>query len=238
MIERLQDLETSFTIMLTDLLDLLSECKCDLSKAQFFLDVLLNTKEFEQCTNFNALLRQLSTEHVDTFNTYYLQRLVACFKKDQLIERVEEYEAEKEQFLSDTTVFDFQRAVVTKVEPLLVRRKVKLTIKISAQLANNRKLKDIEILALKAFDKRVWSLVRMHAKVGSVVISWLFPEDQCAEFITLAIEKTTIFRDAGVEEVTVSGRVVFPSTMEEVKACLGLDNIHVIMFFIYRIFQY
>ena len=219
MIERLQDLETSFTIMLTDLLDLLSECKCDLSKAQFFLDDQFDTDKFSRCTSFDALLRHLRKEHVDTFNTYYLQQLVAYFKKDQLTERVKEYEAEKEQFLLNTTVLEFQHAVASKVEPLLAGQTVKLTIKISKWLANNRNLKDIEKLALKAFDKRRWSLVRMHAEVGSVVISWFFPEDQCAEFITLAVENATIFRDAGVEEVTVDGRVVFPSTMEEVRGC-------------------
>ena len=104
--------------MLTDLLDLFTECKCDLSKAQFFLDDQLDTEKFSQSANFNSLLRQLRKEHVDTFNTYYLQQLVAYFKKDQLTERMREYEAEKEKFLKDTTVLEFQHAVVSKVEPL------------------------------------------------------------------------------------------------------------------------
>ena len=222
MIERLQDLESSFTNMLTDLLGLLTKCKCNLSEAQFFLDDQFDTDKFSQCSSFDALLRQLRKEHVDTFNIYYLKELVAYFKKDQLTGRVKEYEAEKEQFLLDTTVLEFQHAVASKVGPLLVGQTViKLTIKISKWLANNRKLKDIEKLALKAFDKRCWCLVRMHAEVGSVIISWFFPEDQCAEFITLAVENATIFRDAGVEEVTVDGRLVFPkySTLEEVRGC-------------------
>ena len=227
MIERLKDLESSFTIMLTDLLGLLTKCKCNLSEAQFFLDDQFDTDKFSRCTSFDALLRQLRKEHVDTFNTYYLQQLVAYFKKDQLTERVKEYEAEKEQFLLDTTVLEFQYAVVSKVEPLLAGKTVKLTIKICKWLANNRNLKDIEKLALKAFDKRRWSLVRMHAKVGSVIISWFFPEDQCAKIITLAIENATIFRDAGVEEVTVDGRVVFPiySTPEDVRGCCTMCDI-------------
>ena len=101
-VERLRDLETSFTNMLTDLLGLLTECKCDLSKAQFFLDDRFDTDKFSQCTNFDALLRQLRRGHVDTFNTYYLQQLVAYFKKDQLTERVKEYEAEKGEISSRT----------------------------------------------------------------------------------------------------------------------------------------
>ena len=219
MIKRLQDLETSFTFMLTDLLGLLTKCRCDLEIAQFFLDDLLRTEEFKQCTSFDALLRQLRKEHVDTFNTFCLHQLVTYFKEDQLTERFKEYEAEKERFLLDTTVIEFQHAVASKVEPLLAGQTVKLTIKIPKWLANNRNLKDIEKLALKAFDESCWSLVRMHAEVGSVVISWFFPEDQCAKFITLAVENHTIFRDAGVEEVTVDGRVVFPGTLEEVRGC-------------------
>ena len=45
-VERLRDLETSFTIMLTDILRLLTECKCDLSEAQFFLDDQFDTDKF------------------------------------------------------------------------------------------------------------------------------------------------------------------------------------------------
>ena len=218
--ERLQDLESSFTDMLTDLLGLLTKCKCNLSEAQFFLDDQFDTDKFSQCSSFDALLRQLRKEHVDTFNTYYLQQLVAYFKEDQLTERVKEYEAKKEQFLLDTTVLEFQRAVASKVEPLIAGQTVKLTIKISKGLANIRSLKDIEQLAMEAFDKRFWSLVHMHAEVGSVIISWFLPEDQCASFITLSFENSTIFRDAGVEEVTVDAwRLVFPGPLEEVRGC-------------------
>ena len=35
-----------FTIMLTDILRLLTECKCDLSEAQFFLDDQFDTDKF------------------------------------------------------------------------------------------------------------------------------------------------------------------------------------------------
>ena len=47
-------------------------------------------------------------------------------------------------------------------------------------------------------------------------MSWFFPDDQSDKFEALAKENATIFKDAGVEEVTIGGKVVFPSTLEEV----------------------
>ena len=225
MVERLRDLESSFTDMLTDLLGLLTKCKCDLSEARFYLDDRLDTEKFSQCTSFEALLRQLRKGHVDAFNTYYLKRLVAHFKKDQLTECVKEYEAEKDEFFGDTTVLKFQQAVLSKVEPLPFGQMIKLTIKISEEVADKRTLKDIQKLALKAFDEHHRSLVRMYAEVGSVIISWLFPEDQSDEFEALVKKNTAVFKDAGVQEVTVGGRVVFPCTLEEVRTSRGIDNL-------------
>ena len=215
-VERLRDLETSFTNMLTNLLRLLTECKCDLSQAQFFLDDQFDTEKFSQCTNFNALLRQLRRAgHVDTFNTYYLKQLVAFFKKDQLTEHIKEYEAEKEDFLKDTTVIEFQHAVVSRVEPVNPSQMKDLTIKISKELAKDRTLKDIEKLALRAFGENQREFVRIHVKLGSVIISVFFPETLTGKLEQLAHENAAVFKDAGVEEVSVDGRVVFPSTLEE-----------------------
>ena len=201
--------------MLTDLLDLLTECKCDLSKAQFFLDDHLDTEEFRKCTNFDELLRQLRRGHVDTFNTYYLQQLVACFKKDQLTERIKVYEAEKEYFLKDTTVIQFQQAVVSRVDPVKPSQMKDLIIKISKTLAKDRTLKDMEELASRAFEECQLEFVRIHVKSGSVIISVFFPETLADKLEHLAHKNAAVFKDAGVEEVTVDGRVVFPSTLEE-----------------------
>ena len=206
------------------LADLLTECKCDLSKAQFYLDDRLNTEEFSQCASFDALLRQLRKSHVDAFNTYYLQRLVTHFKKDQLTERIKEYEAEKEKFLKDTTVLEFQHAVVSKVEPLPSGQMVKLTIKISKRLANKRNLKDMEELALLSFGENQRDFICMHAEPGSVIISWFFPEALSGKLEYLARENAAVFKDAGVEEVTVGGWVVFSSTLEEVRTSHGIDK--------------
>ena len=210
--------------MLTDLLRLLTKCKCDLSEAQFFLDDQFDTEKFSQCTSFNALLRQLRKGHVDAFNIYYLKRLVAYFKNDQLTERIKEYEAEKEKFLKDTTVLEFQCAVVSKVEPLPSGQMVKLTIRISKRLANKRNLKDMEELALLSFRECQRDFVRIHAESGSVIISWFFPEALSGKLEHLARENAAVFKDAGVEEVTVGGRVVFTCTLEEVRTSHGIDN--------------
>ena len=222
-VKRLQDLEISFAEMLTDLLDLLIECKCDLPNAQFFLGNLFNTEKFSQCDTLKALLRQLRRDHIDTFNIYYLQKLITHFsrkmeeeEKRKLMKPIEDYEVKREGFFNDTLVIEFHRAVVCKINPAELSQKTKLTIKITDDLAGEQTLKDIEKLALKVFDECCRSLVHMHAEVGSVIISWFFPEDQSDEFETLAKENATIFKDAGVEEVTVGGRVVFPCTLEEV----------------------
>ena len=225
MVEKLRDLESSFTDMLTDLLDLFTECKCDLSRARFFLDDRLDTEKFSQCTSFDSLLRQLRKGHIDAFNTYYLKRLVTRFKKDELTERIKEYEAEKEIFLKDTTVLEFQRAVVSKVEPLPSGQMIKLTIKISKRLADKRSLKDMEELALRSFGE-CQDFICIHAEPGSVIISWFFPEALSDKLEHLARKNAAVFKDAGVEEVTVGGRVVFPCTLEEVRTShIALNNL-------------
>ena len=142
----------------------------------------------------------------------------------KLVKPVEGYK-KREDFLADTKVIEFHDAVVCEVNPAELSQKMKLTIKISDDLASERTLKDIEKLALKAFDECYRSLVHMHAKKGSVIISWFIPDNQSDKFETLAKENATIFKDAGVEEVTVGGRVVFPCTLEEVRTSHDIDNL-------------
>ena len=223
-VQRLKDLEIAFAEMLTDLPDLLTECECDLSKAQSFLDHLFDTKKFSHCSTFDDLLHQLRQDHhIDTFNINDLQTLVARLtkkmkeeEKKKLMKPIKDYEMEREEFLNDTLVTEFLHAVFFTIKPAELSQKTKLTIKISNDKASKRTLKDIEKLALKVFDECCRSLVCMHAEVGSVIISWFFPDDRSDKFEALAKENTTIFIDAGVEEVTVGGRVVFPCTLEEV----------------------
>ena len=220
-VERLRDLEISFTMhyMLTDLLGLLANC--DLSKAQFFLDEVFETEEFSRCNTFQALLQQLRRNHIDTFNTYYLQRLVAYFKKDELKKPIEKYEAEKDTFLCDTKVIEFQHAVVSRVESVKPNQTAVITIRVTRTLAKDRTLKDIEELALRGFGECQRTFIRIHAKSGSVIISWFFPEALSGKLEHLARENASVFKDAGVQEVTVAGRVVFPSTLEEVRTTVN-----------------
>ena len=77
-------------------------------------------------------------------------------------------------------------------------------------------LKDIENLALEGFEDNQKFLVRMHAKPGSIIIMWVFPEAHSCELEESVKQNAAVFKDAGVEEVTVGGRVVFPSSLEEV----------------------
>ena len=217
-VKRLRDLETSFTDMLADLLDLLTESKCDLSKARFYLNGLFGTGEFSHCDNFDALLWQLQVRqgHIDTFNIYYLKKLVARFKTEELTKCIEEYETKLESFLKNTTILRFQRAVVSRVKPVKPERTKHLTIKVSKTFAKDRTLKDMEELALGGFDEYQREFVRIHAVLGSVIISWFFPEVLHGKLEHLARDKVTLFKDAGVEEVTVDGRVVFSITLEKV----------------------
>ena len=52
-------------------------------------------------------------------------------------------------------------------------------------------------------------------KLGSVIILVFFPETLTGKLEYLAHKNAAVFKDAGVEEVSVGGRVVFPSTLEE-----------------------
>ena len=130
---------------------------------------------------------------------------------------IEKYEREKDTFLESTTVSQFQRAVVEKVEPILQKGKVLVTIKILRKMkCTQLTLKDIESLALAGFEDSQTFLVRIHAKPGSIIIMWVFPEAHSCELEETVKQNAAVFKDAGVEEVTVGGRVVFPSTLEEV----------------------
>ena len=176
-VEALRELQRSFSCTLVKIKRFLQLHNCDLSDAQLFLDSLTDTKDFSSCDNFDKLLRLLQEqEYIDTFNIAGLKDLVACFDRDGLTEIVEDYHEKKEAFLKNTTVLSFQRAVVSKAEPVLPRGKAILTIKIPRNMASRRTLKNIEELAMEGFEDCYKSLIRLHAEPGSIIISWVFPE--------------------------------------------------------------
>ena len=86
----IQDLESSFSGMLLDMMDVLANC--NLSKMQFFLNTQFKTDEFSSCNTIDQLLHQLhQSGHIDTFNVYYLQQLISRFhQSDVSIKKYEE----------------------------------------------------------------------------------------------------------------------------------------------------
>ena len=173
-VRQLQDLESHFSSMLTDISQFYTNC--DLGKVQFFLDDLLETKKFSKCVTFNEILRQLRRSHVDTFNIYYLERLAAHFPRHEVNELIDEYKEAKKAFLTGTVVTKFHEAIASRVGPVLPGKMTAITITIPQSLANNRTLKDMERLAGRAFGDHYKSLVNLHVVPGSIVITWFFPK--------------------------------------------------------------
>ena len=125
-VRELRDLVSDYSLMLTKFRRLLAGC--DISEARFFLNNLLNTDIFTGCDNIEQLLNQLCHCYVDTFNVYYLQKLATCLERDDVNQVVQIYEEKKEKFLEDTTVLDFQKAVVSKTRPNLPNRMVEVAM--------------------------------------------------------------------------------------------------------------
>ena len=214
-VEELQGLEFFYSRTLVKVAHFLKTNKCDLSEAQMFLDVATGTEKFSRCDNFDKLIRQLERDQIDVFNISWLKELVAYFDNDELTKLVELYEKKKDSFFKNTTVLDFQHAVVSRVKPDLHIGEVYVTIQIPEKMASPRTLKDIEELAMEGFEECFKSLIRLHAVVGCIIISWIFPEALSNKLEQLVCKNAAIFKDAGVEEVTVGGRRVYPVTQQE-----------------------
>ena len=214
-VRQLRDLECELSLMLTKLRKLLADC--DVSDAQFFFSHLFDTDDFDGCNDIKILVNKLCRNgYIDTFNVYPLEKVAVCLERDDVNKLVKEYE-EKKRFFNETTVIDFQRAVISKAKPALSRGKVEVTIKVKKRLANERVLKDIEQLAAEAFeDNQMW-FVHFHAITGSIIILWHVPEKLCDTLEQLVHRKTTVLKEKGVEEVAIGGKTVF--LQEKVKQC-------------------
>ena len=216
---RLRELESSFGHMLRKFGRALANYTGGLSEAKFYLNRVCGSQEFNECGSIDELINQLCQgHHIDPFNLFRLKSLLDIFEyeKEALNKIIEKYEEIEREFLTATTVTRFQQAVVEKVEPILQKGRVRVTIKIPRKMNSPLTLKDIEDLALEGFQECHKYLVRMHAEPGSVIISWVFPEAHSSELEKLIQQNAAVFKNAGVEEVTVGGRVIFPSTLEEV----------------------
>ena len=216
-VSNLKQLEASFGHMLLQVKRLLVLNRCDLSDALFFLDSFIGSEEYIRCDTFDRLLWQLQQNHIDVFNISFLQQLVACFDNQELTAAIQAYNEEKESFLKHTTVLDFQRAVVSRVEPILTSGKALVTITISKEMAFHRTLRDIEKLAMRGFEECHKKFICLHAEPGSIlIISWVFPKRLSGRLEQLARDNAAIFKNNGVVEVTVGGKRVFPCTQQEV----------------------
>ena len=222
-VRQLRDLETSFSFMLSKFGSILKDCDNELSETRKFLNRACGSREFSDCGNIDELLDQLCQgDHIDPFNLYRFKSLLMIFelKKEALDKVIEKYEEEKDAFLESTTVSQFQQAIVEKVKPILQKGKVFVTIKILKKMKCAQTLKDIENLALEGFEDSQKYLVRMHATSGSVIISWVLSEDQSSELEESVTKNTVVFKNAGVEEVTVGGKIVFPLEEVSIQSCL------------------
>ena len=215
-VSNLKELEASFGIMIVKVKRHLQ--KCDLSEAKLFLYSTVGTTAFSDCENFENLLQQMQQDHIDVFNVSLLQQLLANFEKDKAIDEViEAYNEELKRFLKQTTVCEFQRAVVSRVEPILASGMAVVTIKVPKKMARIRTLKDIEELAMEGFEECYKKFIRLHAEPGSIIISWIFSKGLSGKLEQLVYDNAAVFKDKGVAEVTVGGRRVFPSTQQEVR---------------------
>ena len=214
-VRQLHDLEFELSLMLTKTRKLLADC--DVSEARFFFSNLFDTDDFEDCDNIEVLMKKLCRHgYLDTFNVYPLEKVAICLERDDVKMLVKGYEEKKENFLKETTVVNFQKAVVSEAKPALSKGKVEITIKIQKRLANQKVLKDMEQLAAEAFDDNQKWFVHFHAIPGSVIILWHVPESLCDTLEQLVCSKTAMLRKEGVEEVTIGGKTVFSSTQEKV----------------------
>ena len=76
----------------------------------------------------------------------------------------------------------------------------------------------MEILAGRAFGEYYSSFINLHVKPGSIVNTWFFLESLTEILEQLTQSKKTVFKQEGVEEVTIAGRVVFSTSAEKVSA--------------------
>ena len=214
-VSSLKDLENSFGGMIVRVKRHLENCS--LSDAKLFLYSAVGTKDFSECDDFGKLLEKLQEDHIDVFNVSLLQQLVSCFDNCEQTLVIEAYIEKKENFLKLTTVLEFQRAVVSRVEPILASGMAVVTVKVPKKTARHRTLKDIEQLAMDGFEECHKKFIRLHAEPGSIIISWVFPKELSGRLEQLTRDNAAIFKDNGVLEVTVGGRRVFPSSQQEVR---------------------
>ena len=211
-VNRLCDLEESFSGMLNNI----RRCyvNYDLAEMQFFFKDLLDAEEFKKCASIDDILEQLRQSYVDTFNIRRLKQLATQFPRDGVDKLINEYNGKMEAFLTETVITEFHQQVSSRAIPVFPGDKATVMIKIPRELASRRTLKDMKELAGKAFGDYYDSFVNLHVVGGSIIISWFFPKHLTDKLEQRARENELIFKQEGVEEVAVAGKVVFLGSSE------------------------
>ena len=203
--------------MLVRVKRLLISNNCDISDALSLFDTIVRSNAFSDCDDFGKLIMQLKQDYIDVFNIYYLQQLVACYDNQELIELVETYNKKKDRFLKQTTVRKFQRAVAGRVKPFLTNGKAFVTITVTDKLYE-RTLRDIEKLAMDGFEDCHKKMIRLHAELGCIIISWLFPEEMTTKLKEKVFDNIAVFKQMGVIELTIAGKKILTWTRQKVRA--------------------
>ena len=165
-ISDLHELEGELTSIMVDTRKDLKDC--DIAELRFYLDDLVGFEKFCRCRNVDELLLKLRRDHIDTFNITYLKQLIHRFHQNSaIIQKLEEYEKKKEEFLRATTVKQFQQAVISKAEAVVPKGMAAVTIKIPKEYSVPRTMKDVEKLAIKGFKEHKKTLIKIHVKPES-----------------------------------------------------------------------
>ena len=203
----MRDLGFYFALMLSNVRKL-QIADCEITEAQCFLNDLSGTSDFHDCEKIADLTGKLCRGYIDTFNVYYLEKVATCLSREDMKCLVKEYEEKKQKFFEETTVLDFQRAVVSKAKPPLPDGKVEITIMVQKQMASKRVLRDMELLATEVFGGHHSRFVSFHAIPGCVILLWHVPESLCDKLEQLALDKAVKLRKKGVKKMTIGGKCV------------------------------
>ena len=226
-ISDLHGLESDLTSIMIDTRKDLKDC--DIAELQYFLDDLVGVDKFRKCQNVDEILRKLRRDHIDTFNISYLKSLIAQFRQNKAIgQKIKEYEKKREEFLRNTTVKQFQQAVISKADAVIPKGMAKITITIPGVYAGaQRTMKDVEELAIKGFKEHQKTLIKIHVKPGSIIITWLVPEALYGEILQVARENVAVLKEEGVDEVSIVGEksvTLFTQDGHEVRIPLSLSQ--------------
>ena len=224
-VRQLCNLEFALSLMLTNIRKLHLRNR-KISKAVFFLNDFSGTDDFASCVTLEQIIKTLRRGYIDTFNVYYLEVLAECLESDDMKRLVQEYEEKKQRFLEETTVQDFQKAIVSKAKPPLPKGKVEVSIVVQKRSVGDRVLKDMELLAREVFEGNLRRFVSFHAIQGSIILLWYVPESLSDKLEQLVHQKVDILRENGVEEVTLGEETVFT---EKVRT---YNNVHGIVVYI------